>query len=137
MNKPDMSLRRAEYAEVRANSVILNFRTTASDSKRYNPLFYNLDAFISGIPAQDHFSHVGKMVIPSAQAQSALSAITIFNLPKHGKPEMMEVTPFNGEKSPPSKRSVIVRVLYYLALGKQFPSREVEKLLLAKLRSPI
>ena len=62
MNKPDMSLRCAEYAEVRANSVIRKFRTTASDSKMYNTQSCNLDAIISGIPAQDHFSHAGKMV---------------------------------------------------------------------------
>ena len=63
MNKPDMSLRCAEFAEVRVNSVIRDFRITASDSKRYNIQFYNLDAIISGITSQDHFSHAGKMVI--------------------------------------------------------------------------
>ena len=69
MTKPDMSLRCAEYAEVRANSVIRNFRTTTSDGKRYSTQFYNLDAFISGIPAQDHFSRVGKMVILGSGAE--------------------------------------------------------------------
>ena len=73
MNKPDMSLRCVEYAEVRANSVILNFRTTASDGKRYNTQLYNLDAIISGIPAQDHFSHAGKMVILGSGAERFIS----------------------------------------------------------------
>ena len=73
MNKPDMSLRCVEYAEVRANSVIRDFRITASDSKRYNTQFYNLDAFISGIPAQDHFPHVGKMVFLGSGAERFIS----------------------------------------------------------------
>ena len=69
MNKPDMSLRCVEYAVVRANSVIRDFRITASDSKRYNTQFYNLDAIISGIPSQDHFSHAGKMVTIGSGAE--------------------------------------------------------------------
>ena len=73
MTKPDMSLRCAEYAVVRANSVIRDFRITASDSKRYNTQFYNLDAIISRIPAQDHFSRTGKMVTIGSGAERFIS----------------------------------------------------------------
>jgi len=33
--------------ELKSNSVIRKFRTTASDGKNYNTQFYNLDAIIS------------------------------------------------------------------------------------------
>lgn len=36
-----------EEGELNANSVVRNFRTTASDGKEYNTNFYNLDAIIS------------------------------------------------------------------------------------------
>ena len=87
MNKPDMSLRCSEFAEVRVNSVIRKFRTTASDGKRYNTQFYNLNAIISGIPAQDHFPTRGKWS-SSAQARSALSATTISTF--HDTPDMLK-----------------------------------------------
>ena len=36
---------------------------------RRNLKFYNLDAIISGIPAQDHFPHAGKMVTTVSDAK--------------------------------------------------------------------
>ena len=35
--------------------------------------YYNLDAIISGTPAQDHFSHVGKMVILGSGVEHFIS----------------------------------------------------------------
>ena len=35
--------------------------------------YYNLDAIISGIPVQDHFSHAGKMVFLGSGAECFIS----------------------------------------------------------------
>ena len=49
---------------------------------RRNLKFYNLDAIISGIPAQDHFSHMGEMVTISSGAEHFISDYD-FNLPRY------------------------------------------------------
>jgi ferredoxin-fold anticodon binding domain-containing protein len=45
-----------DSAELKADSVIRKFRTTAADGKNYNTQFYNLDAIIAyaGIPHRAH-----------------------------------------------------------------------------------
>ena len=44
--------------------------------------YYNLDAFISGIPSQDHFSRIGKMVILGSGAEHFISDYD-FNLSRY------------------------------------------------------
>ena len=44
--------------------------------------YYNLDAIISGIPAQDHFSHAGKMVFLGSGPERFISDYD-FNLSRY------------------------------------------------------
>ena len=43
--------------------------TIPGEAQTQSANYYNLDAFISGIPSQDHFSHMGKMVFLGSGAE--------------------------------------------------------------------